>query len=108
MRWGKKAKPDEFDPSLIAEVEHFLQGNHLETVYQSDREIPAWVWVNVLAHGDEATLAMAETWQRDHKGMRPEFDACRRVLEPPTKRVGRIIPTVGSPLPHLQREVLIP
>ncbi|SRR5581483_5211648 len=56
---------------LIVECERFLAGRSAEYLAGNGRPIPAWAWLNVLAHGDETrvhtiatTLRQSDTHER--------------------------------------------
>ncbi len=65
MRHRHRPRVDE----LIAECEAVLRGAYAEHLAQQGRSRPCWVWINLLAHGDEAELA-AES-DHDERSTRP-------------------------------------
>lgn len=79
--WSKRASLSQSDDSLAAEVEWFLNGQYLETVFTSAAEVPYWAWLSVIAHGDSELLTRSEHWLRTHHGLRPELDNWGRVLQ---------------------------
>lgn len=102
------AEPLQPDESLVIETQSYLDGNYLEIAFNENRDVPAWAWLSVLAHGDEKSLARAATWLSDHPGVRPEFDTWGRVLEHVAHQVLDTAVAVGCSLGEIQRDLLIP
>ncbi len=49
---------------LVAGCEAFLRGRYHELLVATGRRVPAWAWLNVLAHGTLAELREVATGQR--------------------------------------------
>ena len=50
---------DPAEAQVAAECESFLTGTYAETVGELGGTVPAWGWVNLLAHGSAAQLREA-------------------------------------------------
>jgi hypothetical protein len=57
MSVWRRHDPDE--ARLAAECEAFLAGSLAETLSDVDGRVPAWTWMNLLAHGTVADLRAA-------------------------------------------------
>ena len=64
-RRRKEARLPNLANDLVAECEAFLSGAYLRYLVDRCREIPAWVWINDLAHGDEAEVRRAAARSND-------------------------------------------
>jgi hypothetical protein len=94
--------------SIAEEAEQFLAGRYLDIAFATERDVPAWVWLSALAHGDVADLSLAETWLSDHLGLRPEYDAWGQILQMLAAEIRETIARVGCTLVELQQDVLLP
>jgi hypothetical protein len=110
MRWKHRSASSQRrdDDGVAREAEQFLEGLLLENAFTTGKEIPAWVWLSTLAHGDEPTLIRVTEWFHDHGGVRPEYDEWGRVLQYAAVQVLETSRIVGCALSKLQREVLVP
>jgi hypothetical protein len=111
MRWRirQEVRSEPASPVSIAdEAERFLAGRYLDIAFDTQRDIPAWIWLSALAHGDTRDLSLAATWLSDHQGLRPEFDAWGRVLQLLAREIDDTIATVGCRLVQLQQDILQP
>lgn len=61
----KKGRLPDSANELVAECEAFLSGSYGSYLADRCREIPAWVWINGLAHGNEAELRRAAARSND-------------------------------------------
>lgn len=108
--WRRNRQPgsDGSHKVLVAEAEHFLRGHYLEVAYGTAHEIPAWVWLSTLAHGDAATLLAAEEWLSTSTARRSEYDTWGRVLQLLARQVRVMTETTPCTLAEIQRDVLVP
>lgn len=53
---GQRNSSGRFEPTIGAEVEAFLAGEYLDYLDALNRDVPAWAWVNPLAHADGEEL----------------------------------------------------
>lgn len=87
---------------LVAECEAFLSGRYADDLMEAHEAVPAWTWLNLLAHGSEAELrgaasagaVMLSNWSRARSFLAGE------VLD--RVDIGAVT------LDALQRDVLIP
>jgi hypothetical protein len=89
---------------LIGEAEAVLAGRYAEHLESGQRPVPAWAWVNLLAHGTEEGL-------REARARLGEPGASQRWRDARGYLAGEILGVVevgGIPLDELQREVLVP
>jgi hypothetical protein len=92
----------------VSEAQQFLDGRLLDIAFESGGDVPAWVWLSAIAHGDAPTLERAQHWLSDHQGMRPELNGWGRVLQHLTKRLLETSEAIGCPASDLQRNLLVP
>ena len=67
MRWRRRSRPataapgtdhpDDEAGDLAEECDAFLAGAYVDLLERRARPVPAWAWLNRLAHADEASLA---------------------------------------------------
>jgi hypothetical protein len=108
MRWRfRRQTPEPQVDSIGEEAQRFLSGRYLELAYLNARDVPPWVWISAIAHGDEEVLELASTWMQHHGG-RPEFDEWGRLLEHVARRIVSTSRDIDRPLCDLQRDLLIP
>jgi hypothetical protein len=109
MQWKlRRNGPKETDSLLVTEVKQFLDGQLLDIAFESGGEVPAWVWLSTIAHGDARILEHAENWLSDHHGVRPELNGWGRVLQHLTRRLLDTSEAIGCPTSDLQRSLLVP
>ena len=107
-QWRQRATGDEGDAArLVEEAEQFLTGRYLETAVATLPEVPAAIWLSVLAHGDATMLRHATRASDAGVLVRPDFDTWFRVLEHLARVVEELVES-GMSLEHLQSEVLVP
>jgi hypothetical protein len=94
--------------SLAEEAEQFLTGRYLDLAFATAQDVPAWVWVSTLAHGNRDDLARSEHWLDQHRGLRPQYDAWGRIVQMLSRQIRETIETVGCSLQEVQRDVLVP
>ena len=95
--------PDELDPfavTMIEECEAFLAGRYAELLDSWGAVVPAWAWMNLVAHGDEVALRCAME-ERTMAGWRQARAYLAAVILDAVDD-GTIV------LADLQREVLVP
>ena len=93
---------------IADEAEQFLAGHYLDLAFALERDVPPWVWISALAHGEMVDLAMCESWLADHQGQRAEFDEWGRTLELLARQIRVTVATVGCSLRDLQQDLLLP
>jgi hypothetical protein len=54
--------------ALVNECQAFLDGGIVEQFIRSEIEIPAWAWINLLAHGEESQLSNPPMPRHDRRG----------------------------------------
>lgn len=89
---------------LVEDCEAFYSGRLAERYEQRVLHVPAWSWMNLLAHGTEADLARAQRTVPDRYDAHGEWHEARSFL------AGEILGLAGhcGSLDELQRAVLIP
>jgi hypothetical protein len=109
MQWKlRRHGPKQSDSILVSETQQFLNGHLLDVAFESGGDVPAWVWLSTLAHGDAPILERAQSWLSDHQGMRPELNGWGRVLQHLTRRLLETSEAIGCPPSDLQRSLLVP
>ena len=106
--WSRQFTSPQGESGLAAEVERFLSGHHLESIFDSAEEIPAWVWLSVVAHGDDEVLERTQHWLAEHHGVRPELDAWGRVLQLVAAQLVETAAAIDCEVSELQRQLLVP
>ncbi|HTN80249.1 MAG TPA: hypothetical protein VMK16_11285 [Acidimicrobiales bacterium] len=92
---------DAYDVELVAECESFLGGAYVERCEARGVSVPAWAWMNVLAHGTEAEIRAAAA-------NRPEHDDGRQALAFVAGELVDLIDDGSLDLEVFQRDVLVP
>jgi hypothetical protein len=93
---------------LASEAEQFLNGGLLDVAFASSDDVPAWIWLSAIAHGDAPLLARTKNWLSDHQGARPELNGWGRVLQHLATRLLETSEAMGCPTSDLQRNLLVP
>jgi hypothetical protein len=57
MRWRKAFQTKEQEGAILREAREILDGTARTSTYAGETGVPAWVYLNVLAHADHATLS---------------------------------------------------
>jgi hypothetical protein len=107
MQWKHRRHQPRYGEILASETEQFLNGSLLDVAFASGDEVPAWIWLSTIAHGDEPLLARTQNWLADHEGARPELNGWGRVLQHLTTRLLETSQAMGCPASDLQRSLLI-
>ena len=108
MHWKHRRHEPRPGEVLASEAEQFLDGSLLEDAFTSGRDVPAWIWLSAIAHGDERRLARIQNWLSDHQGLRPELNGWGRVLQHLSTRLLETSKDMGCPTSDLQRSLLVP
>jgi hypothetical protein len=74
MHWKHRHHEPRYGEILASETEQFLNGSLLDVAFASGDEVPAWIWLSAIAHGDAPLLARTKSWLSDHEGVRPELN----------------------------------
>jgi hypothetical protein len=109
MRWKRRrCGSRQSDSILVSEAQQFLDGRLLDVAFESGGDVPAWVWLSAIAHGDAPILEHAQHWLADHEGVRPELNGWGRVLQHLTTRLLETSEAIGCSARELQRSLLVP
>jgi hypothetical protein len=108
MHWKHRHHEPRYGEILASETEQFLNGSLLDVAFASGDEVPAWIWLSAIAHGDAPLLARTKSWLSDHEGVRPELNGWGRVVQHLTARLLETSEAMGCPTSDLQRSLLIP
>jgi hypothetical protein len=108
MHWKHRRPEPRYGDILAGEAEQFLNGSLLDVVFAGGDDVPAWIWLSAIAHGDEPLLAHTRNWLSDHAGIRPELNGWGRVLQHLTTRLLETSEAIGCPVSDLQRSLLVP
>src|ERR1700722_1612999 len=110
MRWKMHptAMPAGPAAALVEETELFLDGGYLGLALAETAEIPAWIWLSTLAHGDDDSLRFTEQWGAVYGGTRPEYNTWGRVLQRLARMVNDLTETGKCSLAELQRDLFVP
>jgi hypothetical protein len=108
MHWNHRRNEPPHGEILASEAEQFLSGSLLDVAFTSGSEVPAWIWLSAIAHGDESRLARIQNWLSDHQGFRPELNGWGRVLQHLSTRLLETSEAMGCAPSDLQRSLLIP
>jgi hypothetical protein len=107
-RRNRQQSTDVSQEALVAEAERFLNGHYLDDAFATSREIPGWVWLSTLAHGDAEALLDAESWLASGRPVRSEYDTWGRVLQLLAREIRSMTETTTCTLAEIQRELLVP
>ncbi|HLI15763.1 MAG TPA: hypothetical protein VKV23_06905 [Acidimicrobiales bacterium] len=92
---------------LLAECDRFLDGSIAEVLSEADGSVPAWAWMNCLAHASRQRLhALAE--RPADVADRPELWAWHRTVAFLAEEVLLTAERSATPVEALQRRVLVP
>jgi hypothetical protein len=110
MRWRRTNREPEhrenLDLKLVAECEEFLKGRLAEQWAKEDRHVPAWAWINVLAHGSASRL---ETLRDGELGaLRAGEPSWNQALSFLASAVIGAAQAAGCRIDKLQHDVLVP
>jgi hypothetical protein len=108
MHWKHRRHEPRHGEILASETEQFLNGSILDLAFASGGDIPAWIWLSAIAHGDAPLLARNKNWLSDHQGARPELNGWGRVLQHLTTRLLETSEAIGCQTSDLQRSLLVP
>jgi len=108
MHWRHRRPERRHGEILASEAEQFLNGSLLDVAFESGGDVPAWIWLAAIAHGDAPLLAHTKNWLSNHQGIRPELNGWGRVLEHLTARLLETSEAIGCPTRDLQRSLLVP
>ena len=92
---------------LVEEAERFLAGDYLDIALRDCAEVPAAIWLSVLAHGDAVTIRSARE-RALTASSRVELEPWRRVLALLAHRIEELVERAAIPLAVVQRVALIP
>lgn len=95
--WWKSAD----DTTFLDECEAMLEGRGAEFHHDRGERVPAWAWINLLAHGTEADLRMVAS-ERVASG---DWQEARGYL---AEELVCLIDAGLADLDRLQRDVLVP
>jgi hypothetical protein len=108
MQWKHRRHQPQYGEILANEADQFLNGRLLDVAFASGDDVPAWIWLSAIAHGDRSLLGRTQNWLTDHKGARPELNGWGRVLQHLTTRLLETSDALGCPASDLQRSLLVP
>jgi hypothetical protein len=108
MHWTHRRHQPQYGELLASEAAQFLDGGLLDVAFASGNDVPAWIWLSAIAHGDAPLLARTKNWLSDHRGVRPELNGWGRVLQHLTARLLETSEAMGCPTSDLQRSLLVP
>jgi hypothetical protein len=97
---------DRGEAHLVAECEAFLNGVMAETLGELNGRVPAWTWMNLLAHATAADLEAARVSPSPTLGgLAGDWRRARSFL---AGEVLDLVATGQTTLAALQRDVLVP
>ena len=109
MHWKlRRYGPKQSNSILVSETQQFLDGRLHDVAFASGDDVPAWVWLSAIAHGDALNLEHAKNWLSDHQEVRPVLNGWDRVLQHLTKWLLETSEAIGCPTSDLQRSLLVP
>ena len=108
MHWKHRRHQPQYGEILAREADQFLNGRLLDVAFASGGDVPAWIWLSAIAHGDRPLLARTQNWLSDHQGARPELNGWGRVQQHLTTRLLETSEAMGCPASDLQRSLLVP
>lgn len=108
MHWKHRSHEPRHGEVLANEAQQFLNGGLLDLAFASGGDVPAWIWLSAIAHGDAPLLACTKNWLADHQGVRPELNGWGRVLQHLTTRLLETSEAIGCQTSDLQRSLLVP
>jgi hypothetical protein len=108
VHWKHRRQEPRYGEMLASEAEQFLNGSLLDVAFASGDDVPAWIWLSAIAHGDAPLLSRTQNWLSDHQGARPELNGWGRVLQHLATRLLETSEAIGCPASDLQRNLLVP
>jgi hypothetical protein len=110
LHWRPRRRqdPQPTDGELVNETEQFLAGQYLEVAFAREGDLPTWVWLSTIAHGNEDQLSRAEDWLSEHEGLHPELRSWGRVLQHISRQMLDTAAFIGCSVSELQRNLLVP
>jgi hypothetical protein len=90
---------------LVAECEAFLAGRYAEHLEARRLRVPAWAWVNLLAHGTVGELEAARHVTADDGSPSAQWRAARAFL---AREVLEAAAAADTTLADVQRRLLVP
>jgi hypothetical protein len=61
MHWKHRGHGPRHGEILASEAEQFLNGGLLDLAFASGGDVPAWIWLSAIAHGDAHSLHAPRT-----------------------------------------------
>ena len=98
------AEPEE----LVLECEAFLSGQYAQCLRDSDRGVPAWAWLNVLAHGSDGQLGGLASANPGHEPAPTPATAWPSAMALLAREILNRVAQGGETLAELQRLALVP
>jgi hypothetical protein len=81
FRFRRRASAPNSSTSFVAdECESFLAGEYVDRLLDLDREIPAWAWVNTIAHAAPGRVAELANETSMPPSMRADYRAWMTVI----------------------------
>jgi hypothetical protein len=108
MKGGQRRPTRNQDPSIGAEVEAFLAGEYLDYLDSLNRAVPAWAWLNPLAHGSLEKVRALAVYGRDRRLAPEPRRRWHELVADVAERVLSIVDQGGRPLEAVQRALLVP
>jgi hypothetical protein len=109
FRFRRRASPTPPPPSLVAdECESFLAGEYIDRLLDLDREVPAWAWINAIAHAAPARLAELAREASSPPSMRADYRAWHIVIRAIAEDVLTTATDTSSTVEEIQSLTLMP
>jgi len=93
---------------LVLECEAFLSGEYAQGLRDGDRDVPAWAWLNALAHGNDRQLAALASEEPRHEPASTPADAWQSAMALLAREVQCRVAEGRQTLAELQRRALVP
>ena len=104
--WRREGYPA--GAELVAGCEAFMTGRYADYLEEREQLVPAWVWMNLLAHGTHDQLVSARKDLGSPRGRGPLHAAWWQARAYLAGEVADAVDAGLGPLPQLQRRVLLP
>ncbi len=104
--WSTRSRT--WERVLVSESEAFLLGHYAQYLGLQHRPVPAWAWLNALAHGGEADISSLATSEPPRRALPSDTTVWQQALAFLAQELISQAARRGRPVADLQRSMLVP
>jgi hypothetical protein len=104
----RAATPAPSSPTLADECESFLNGAYIEHLLDHDSEVPAWAWINAIAHAAPDRIAELANESSIPRSKRADYRAWQVVIRAIAEEVMEAADGRPSDVEQIQVLTLMP